>query len=224
MILKIRFIIYLSLFLLLPSVPGPAEGRSPHPLDEIKANADYRGQMKRLVTEAAQHHFNPAFRISQTLQGPFQKPLGLFVTIKKDGKILGCMGNLHPQEENLAREVITNLDKAFAQDPRHPPVEPEQLPGTEVFITWAGKPRAVSRPGTLNPFRDSIMVTQGRRRAVVLAGEAKTLRYQLALARAKAGIQTDRPYQIYRLTSKSLSVTIPQNFSVETPSVKESPP
>lgn len=213
MILKIRIGIYVSLFLLVSSLPALAEGRHPHPLDEIKGNPNYRAQMENLVTEAARHHFNPAIQITQGLQGPFQKPLGLFITAKKDGKILGCMGNLYPQEENLALEVVTNLGKAFAQDPRHPPVEPDQVGGMEVFITWVGQPRAVSRPGTLNPFRDSILVTQGRRRAVVLGGEAKTLRYQLALARAKAGIRTDQPYQIYRLTRKSLSVTIPHDFS-----------
>jgi AMMECR1 domain-containing protein len=217
LILKFRILIYVILFLLFSSVPGPAEGRNPHPLDQIKRNPDYHTQLEKLVTEAAQHHFNPAFPINLELPGPFQKPLGLFVTAKKDGKILGCMGNLYPQEESLAREVVTNLGKAFAQDPRHPPVEADQVGGMEIYITWVGKPQAVSRPGSLNPFRDSILVSQGRRRAVVLAGEAKTLRYQLALARTKAGIRTEQPYQIYRLTSKSLSVMIPKDFSAKSP-------
>ncbi|MDX1387213.1 MAG: AMMECR1 domain-containing protein, partial [bacterium] len=173
----------------------------------------YLKQMEDLVTRAARLHFNGDTEFSEKLSGPFQRPLGIFVTAKKAGKILGCMGNLHPQEENLAAEVITNLSKAFGQDPRHLPIEAHQVGGLEIFITWVGRPRAISRPETLNPFRDSIMVSQGRRRAIVLAGEAKTLRYQLALARAKAGIRTDQPYQIYRLTSKSLSVKIPEDFS-----------
>ena len=96
-------------------------------------------------------------------------------------------------------ETSANLKAAMTQDPRHRRVEKSELPGMEIYLTTAGTPQPVSRFDALSPVHDAILLKSGAREAVVLPGEARTLRYLLAFAKAKAGVRKGEPYQVFRL-------------------------
>lgn len=195
------------LFLLSCSVAQAQENK--HPFTEIQRNPNYIRQLQKIVAAAVALNFGEHQPLPENLGKPFTKPLALFVTARKAGKVLGCMGTLRPKEGNLAQEIATNLEKAFSMDPRHHPIQRSDTPGMEIYITAVSSPRQVTRWDTLNPARDSIWVRHGNKEAVVLAGEAKTLRYLLAFAKAKAGIKKNEAFQVYRLQTKTLMVKLP---------------
>ena len=65
---------------------------------------------------------------------------GVFVSIKKDGMLRGCIGTYLPTKENLAAEIIANAVKAATEDPRFPPVRPEELPRLKVSVDVLSPP------------------------------------------------------------------------------------
>jgi hypothetical protein len=177
---------------------------SPHPFDEISQNPDYQIQLKEIIQQAISHNFGVGDALPKNLPPPFKKPVGLFVTVTKAGKVLGCMGTIQAQQAHLADEIFFNLQKAFSQDPRHRPISQRQLKDIEIVLTAVDTPVRVDTIDALNPARDSILLGHGSKEAVVLAGEARTLRYMLALAKSKAGIKVNEPFQVYRLPTKTL--------------------
>jgi AMMECR1 domain-containing protein len=118
------------------------------------------------------------------------------------------MGSLEAKTSSLTQEIERDLKLAFTQDPRHPPVEKSEVAGMEIFLTAVGNPVALRGFEGLSPARDGILIRSGMKEAVVLLGEAKTTRYLLAFAKAKAGIKRGESFQIYRLPSLTLSFAL----------------
>jgi hypothetical protein len=200
-------ILFWMMFFLFPSFSALAED-VPHPFDEISQNSQYQIKLKKIIQLSIAHNFGMGEPLPKQLPAPFEKPMGLFVTATKDGKVLGCMGTLQPQQPRLAEEILFNLQKTFSQDPRHRPISQNQLKDIEIVLTAVASPERVATIDTLNPARDSILLRHGSKEAVVLAGEARTLRYMLALAKSKAGIKKNEPFQVYRLATRILSIPL----------------
>ncbi|HZK02158.1 MAG TPA: AmmeMemoRadiSam system protein B, partial [Anaerovoracaceae bacterium] len=52
---------------------------------------------------------------------------GVFVTLKKEGRLRGCIGTISPVEDGIASEIIRNAVSAGTGDPRFDPVSKEEL-------------------------------------------------------------------------------------------------
>jgi hypothetical protein len=52
---------------------------------------------------------------------------GVFVTVKQNGELRGCIGTYLPTKENVAREIITNAIAAASEDPRFRPITENEL-------------------------------------------------------------------------------------------------
>jgi AMMECR1 domain-containing protein len=200
--MKNKFVLLTLLLLLAPGTIAA----TPHPFDEIAQNPDYQIQLKEILQQAIAHNFGNGGILPQNLPPPFEKPVALFVTAKKEDRVLGCMGTLQPQQARLADEIFFNLQKAFSRDPRHRPISQNQIEGLEIVLTAVDSPQLIEDPKKINPAQDSVLVRHGKKEAVVLAGEARTLRYLLAFAKAKAGIVKGEPFQVYRLTTRILLI------------------
>jgi AMMECR1 domain-containing protein len=179
-----------------------------HPFDEISQTPAYQIQLKEILRQAIAHNFGAGGTLPQNLSPPFQKTLALFVTAKKGDQVLGCMGTLQAQQARMAEEIFFNLQKAFSQDPRHHPISQNQINGIEIVLTAVDSPKQINSIPAINPARDSVLIRHGRKEAVVLVGEARTLHYLLAFAKAKAGIVPGEPFQVYRLTTHILSIQL----------------
>ena len=57
----------------------------------------------------------------------YAKQAGVFVSLKEEGKLRGCIGTIAPVRNNIAEEIIENAISASARDPRFRPVQPEEL-------------------------------------------------------------------------------------------------
>ena len=63
---------------------------------------------------------------------------GVFVSLKKEGQLRGCIGTTSPQEEDIAQEIIANAVSACCRDPRFMPVCEEELDMLEYSVDVHG--------------------------------------------------------------------------------------
>ena len=127
-------------------------------------------------------------------------PAGVFVCLKKQGRLRGCIGTLGPTRESLAEEVRENAVSAGLRDPRFSPVRPEELPELTYTVDVLGSPESVEGPGDLDPGQYGVIVSSGGRRGVLLPDleGVDTPEMQIRIALEKAGISPDEPYRLER--------------------------
>ncbi len=166
---------------------------------QIRGDPALSAQLSQIVAVAMQRAWGESVAWPANTDPVFEQPLGVFVTLKRNEEVRGCMGSLKARKSSLREEIAANLKAALSQDPRHRRVEKNELEGMEIYLTTAGTPQAVERFEALSPRHDAILLKSGAKEAVVLPGEARTLRYLLAFAKAKAGLGKGETYQIYRL-------------------------
>lgn len=96
-----------------------------------------------------------------------------FVTLRRQGRLLGCIGSVTPYRP-VGVDVAANALAAAFDDPRMPPIDHDDFAGMDVEISQLG---ALSRlqigsyPDALAAIRpglDGVLVTSGRHRAVLL--------------------------------------------------------
>lgn len=73
----------------------------------------------------------------------FNKKSGTFVTIKKEGKLRGCIGTCLPTKENIADEIIHNAIAAATEDYRFGPIQEEELSSLSYTVYILNKPELV---------------------------------------------------------------------------------
>lgn len=119
-----------------------------------------------------------------------QRRAGAFVSLHLDGNLRGCIGTLGPVRESLAEEIICNAIAACSEDPRFPPVTPEELPRIECSVDVLGEPADIDGPDQLDVKRYGVIVSRGWRRGVLLPDleGVDTVEQQVAIAKRKAGI------------------------------------
>lgn len=125
---------------------------------------------------------------------------GVFVTLKKDGQLRGCIGTIAPVEADVAAEIMRNAVSSGVGDPRFDPVQPEELPKLVYSVDVLGAPEAVDGPERLDPQRYGVIVTHDQQRGLLLPAleGVRSVEQQLKIALAKAGIAEDAPYKIER--------------------------
>lgn len=64
---------------------------------------------------------------------------GAFVTLREEGRLRGCVGNLEPRDP-LYLEVSRAAFSASMRDPRFPPVEPEETASLLIEISVLTRP------------------------------------------------------------------------------------
>jgi hypothetical protein len=75
----------------------------------------------------------------------FREKRGVFVTLTEGGELRGCIGLPYPVMP-LGQAIREAAASAALQDPRFPPVEPEDLPGIRVEVTVLSVPAPLSGP------------------------------------------------------------------------------
>lgn len=102
-----------------------------------------------------------------------QSSAATFVTLKKTGKLRGCIGNLHPVGP-VWKGVCDNAINAAFHDGRFPELQPAELKQVclSISILSPSRPLSYSDPETLplllRPGIDGVILGDGRRRATFL--------------------------------------------------------
>ena len=95
------------------------------------------------------------------------QPRGAFVTLRLDGALRGCIGMIRPQLA-LAESVLRSAAAAATEDPRFPPLGRAELDRVRIEISALERPFRVLDPGQVVLGRHGLIVTQGRRRGLLL--------------------------------------------------------
>lgn len=105
-------------------------------------------------------------RFPQEIPEGLLEPLGAFVTLHKHGALRGCIGTFEAQGP-LYLTVAEMARSAAFNDPRFPPLSPEELPEVDIEISvlspmWQGRPEEVEVG------KHGIYIVRGFHRGVLL--------------------------------------------------------
>ena len=129
-----------------------------------------------------------------------QRRAGAFVSLKKDGRLRGCIGTIEPMRANLAQEILYNAVSAASEDPRFEPVQEDELASLVYSVDVLGEAEEIASERELDPRRYGVIVQRGSRRGLLLPDLAgiDTAKEQVKVARQKAGIGADEPVRLFR--------------------------
>lgn len=125
---------------------------------------------------------------------------GVFVSIRKSGRLRGCIGTIMPTRENIASEIIHNAISAGIHDPRFNPVTEDELDDLVYSVDVLGEPEPISSMAELDVRRYGVIVRAGRRSGLLLPDleGVDSPQEQVAIALQKAGIRPDEKYTMER--------------------------
>lgn len=89
----------------------------------------------------------------------FAGSLGLFITIIKDNRVLGCYGAFSHGSDRLDYVLMEYCRGALFYDPRHKTPEIEDLENARIVLTVATQAFGVSDLGGVNPAENGICIT-----------------------------------------------------------------
>lgn len=138
--------------------------------------------------------------IPQELPEELKERAAVFVSLKKNGHLRGCIGTLQPVRENIALEIRENAISAGTQDPRFIPVEPHELDELVYSVDVLGEPEPITSLADLDPKRYGVIVRSGSRSGVLLPDleGIDTPEQQVEIACQKAGIRKGEKFSMER--------------------------
>lgn len=156
----------------------------------------------RLAEETVEKYIRDGEEIEMPteLSDEMKGQAGVFVCLKKDGELRGCIGTFMPTTENVAKETIRNSIAAATQDPRFNCVDCGELGDIEYTVDVLGEPEPVKNLDQLDPKHYGVIVSSGHRRGLLLPDleGVDTVDDQIAIAKQKAGIGRTEPVTIHR--------------------------
>jgi AmmeMemoRadiSam system protein A/AmmeMemoRadiSam system protein B len=169
-------------------------------LAELRAGEDDYVRLARLSLETwVTAHRNTALpeKLPEEL---LHTRAGVFVSLKKDGLLRGCIGTIGPTMDNVAQEIVQNAVSAGTRDPRFPPVTEQELPQLVYSVDVLGETEPIASAEQLDVKRYGVIVTSGSRRGLLLPNLSgvDTVARQIAIAREKAGIPAREPVSLER--------------------------
>lgn len=125
---------------------------------------------------------------------------GVFVSIKKEGRLRGCIGTIQAVQRSIADEIVENAVSAAVHDPRFSPIEPEELDRLVISVDVLGDTEKIASPDMLDVKRYGVVVTKGYKRGLLLPNleGVDTVGEQIAIAKQKAGIGEDEAVGLER--------------------------
>lgn len=128
------------------------------------------------------------------------RPAGVFVCLKRQGRLRGCIGTTEPLYDTLAVEVIQNAIGAATRDPRFPTVHPSEMESLHISIDVLGPSEPAPDLAALDHRRYGIILRSGERRSVLLPDieGIDSVAEQIAAAREKAGLGQHDPIELLR--------------------------
>jgi len=129
-----------------------------------------------------------------------EKRAGVFVSLKKDGRLRGCIGTIEPTRDCIADEIIRNAVSAGTQDPRFEAVSEEELNNLVYSVDVLSPSEPIDSIGELDVKRYGVIVTRGRRQGLLLPNleGVNTPEEQVSIALQKAGIDAHEQYDLER--------------------------
>ena len=129
----------------------------------------------------------------------YERRAACFVTLKERGQLRGCIGTLEPAEASLGQEIARNARSSALNDPRFPPVAPDELEALACSVDVLS-PSEPCTLADLDPLVYGVIVEAGLRRGVLLPAldGIDTVDAQVGVALQKAGIAPGQSFDLRR--------------------------
>ena len=140
----------------------------------------------------------------EKLTPEMQEKAGVFVCIKKEGELRGCIGTFEPVQKNVASEIVANAISTATDDPRFEPVDISELAELDYTVDVLTQPEPVKSIDELDAKKYGVIVQAGYRRGLLLPDleGVDTPQQQIDICRQKGGIGPDEPVKLYRFEVK----------------------
>jgi AmmeMemoRadiSam system protein A len=136
----------------------------------------------------------------EDLTPEMRQTAGVFISLKVQGMLRGCIGTFQPCEPDIAHEIIRNAISAATCDPRFSPVREDELENIQYSVDVLTAPEQVKDRGDLDPKRYGVIVQAGGRRGLLLPDldGVDSVEEQVGIAMQKAGIPAGTPVTLFR--------------------------
>ncbi|MFZ5942567.1 MAG: AmmeMemoRadiSam system protein A [Bacillota bacterium] len=130
----------------------------------------------------------------------FKGEKGVFVSIKKQGQLRGCIGTISATKNSIAEEIQANAIKAATEDPRFEPVDHDELEQLTYSVDILEKPERIDSINQLNPEIYGVIVRKGMRQGLLLPmlEGIDNAEEQVRIAKQKAGIGMNEKVELER--------------------------
>jgi AmmeMemoRadiSam system protein A len=183
---------------------GPGSGRVIEELKQSGPGKPEKGDSYVQLARLALENYVRQKKVISPSDGLPQEMLsekaGVFVSLKLDGQLRGCIGTVSATTGSIAEEIISNAISAGVRDPRFYPVGPEELDNLEYSVDVLGQPEAIKSLEQLDVKKYGVIVRSGRRSGLLLPDieGVDTPEQQVAIALRKAGIGPGEAYTLER--------------------------
>jgi AmmeMemoRadiSam system protein A len=132
---------------------------------------EVRAEIARKLNPSALPSLEPD--LSEIPDGLLAEKRGVFVTLHKNGRLRGCIGNIEPTKPVL-EGVRENALHAALDDTRFAPVTPEELADLDIEVSLLTVPEKLVYSDSKDllrqivPFRHGVIVEKGYHRATFL--------------------------------------------------------
>ncbi len=143
--------------------------------------------------------------ISETeLTEDLRQRAGVFVCLKINGNLRGCIGTFHPSEPTIAHETVRNAVSASTCDPRFACVSSAELDTIEYTVDVLTRPEPVADRCELDPRKYGVIVQAHGRRGLLLPDldGVDSVEEQIGIAMTKAGIPPGIDVELFRFEVK----------------------
>lgn len=170
---------------------------------ELEARKEAEDPYVRLARQSLEYYINNG----KMMKFPDNLPdemstsrAGTFVSIKKYGKLRGCIGTTSPIANSVAQEIINNAISAGTKDPRFSPIRKEELKDLIYSVDVLGPTESISSKEELDVKRYGVIVSKGRKRGLLLPNleGVDTVEEQIAISKEKAGIGSEEEVSLER--------------------------
>jgi len=169
-------------------------------LNRLKENEDEYVRLARKSLESYILHNKKIYRLDDLPKEMLNQKAGVFVSLKMNGQLRGCIGTIAPTTDSIADEIIQNAISAGLEDPRFSPVSERELDKLEYSVDVLGVSEPIKSMAELEPKKYGVIVSKGYKRGLLLPNleGINTPQEQVNVALKKAGIKPDEDYEMER--------------------------
>jgi len=145
------------------------------------------------ILYALKHRQIPeASDLDVTISDAMKQPRAAFVTLKKNGQLRGCIGDIFPQRP-LYKSVITNAINAAVNDRRFPRVAIAECNDITIEISALTVPEPITSPDEIRIGVDGVVLRKNGRSAVFLPQVAPEQGWDVNTMLTRLSLKADLP-------------------------------
>jgi len=169
-------------------------------ISEIQHQEDPFVRLARKTLETFVKTRNRISRPEGLPEEMIQNKAGVFVSLKMDGKLRGCIGTISPTSPCIADEIIRNAIHSGTEDPRFDPVTEKELSRLVYSVDVLGEAEPISSRTELDVQRFGVIVRYKGRCGLLLPNleGIDSPAEQIKIALQKGGINETDPYKMER--------------------------